>query len=246
MSAYRWTMEWARVVRIRTLGRLQSPSTNTEAKQQLDFLGHRSLVIADHQTAGRGRGDHTWNDEPGQALLSSWIFQAPKSPQPIMSALIGLTLFEAAVKTWPKIPWALKAPNDLHVVDVQGGAKKVAGMLIELLSSPEKVSIIIGLGLNVTGSPSGTKPYPATFLAAELSERGLVLTEADWGRFLLAWVTGCEARLGEGLVPELKQNACDALAHALARHPQYRDIQDVRADGSLNFKDGRTVSWAEL
>lgn len=261
MNAYRMTMEWARLSRVRTLGLLECGSTNLEAKSQLETLGHRSLVVTEHQTAGRGRGDHTWTDMSGHALLSSWIFHAPKAPQPIMSALIGLALIESAVKTWPKIPWALKAPNDLHIVDKKNGktfgAKKAAGILIELLSvtAPKSSSsgaagvataVIVGLGMNVTDFPTGTKPYPATALAAELATHELPFTENDWSRFLSLWLVLCENAVNDGLQSELKPEACDALTDALSRHPDYRELETVREDGSLVFKNGRTVAWSEL
>lgn len=248
MSAYRWTLEWARKNRVRTLGQLETQSTNAEAKEQVEMLGSGSLVIADHQTAGRGRGDHTWTETAGQALLSSWIFQVPRAPQPVMSALIGLALYEAAQKTWPKVPWALKAPNDLHVLNAKtpDQPKKIAGLLIELVSSAQSTTVIVGLGMNVTGAPQGTAPYPATSLVVELAEQGLTLSEGEWGRFLSAWHLACENRLQEGLVPELKQSSGQLMASALAKHPESRDIQEIRADGSLVFKDGRIIPWTSL
>ncbi len=249
MSSYSWSIEWARAARIRTLARLQTTSTNSDAKEQLAMLGHRSMVIADHQTAGRGRGDHIWTDASGQALLSSWIFESDKSPQPVLSALVGLALYEAAEKVWPSISWALRAPNDLHVLNKKTSApKKIAGLLIEVVSggNPSKTHVIVGLGLNVTGAPAGTTPYPATSLAAELSAVGLSLSEPDWSRFLEAWLNGCEARVKSGTAPELKQTSRSALRAGLVEHPEFRDIEDVLPDGSLVFKDGRTVRWTEL
>lgn len=253
MNAYRWTMEWARAQGVRTLGRLECGSTNAEAKTHLEMLGHRSLVVADHQTAGRGRGDHAWSDITGHALLSSWIFHTTKSPQPIMSALIGLALYESALKTWPKVAWALKAPNDLHVIENVDGkpsrAKKIAGILIELLPLPgpsKGTAVIVGLGFNVSDAPTGTTPYAATCLGAELGPLGISVSEADWTRFLKNWMEACEARTLEGQTPNLKQPAQDALAAALARHPDYREIQTVEADGSLIFSGGRKVAWSSL
>ncbi len=249
MSSYSWSIEWARSARVRTLARLQTTSTNLDAKEQLPMLGHRSMVIADHQTAGRGRGDHVWMDASGQALLSSWIFETEKSPQPVLSALVGLALFEAAEKTWPSIRWALRAPNDLHVLDRKSSApKKIAGLLIEVISggTPSKTHVVVGLGMNVTGAPPGTTPYPATCLSAELAAVGLSLAERDWSRFLDTWIDGCEARVKSGTAPELKQTSRSALRAGLVEHPEFRDIDDVLPDGSLVFKDGRTVRWTEL
>ena len=256
MSTYNTTIEWARESRVRTLAQLETTSTNSEAKEHLDTLGHRALVIADHQTAGRGRGQHTWSDSSGQALLSSWIFQLDKSPQPIMSALIGLALYEAAEKTWPKIGWALRAPNDLHIVtqtnpDDAEQVRKIAGILIEMVTgldktTPSKVSMIVGLGMNVSGAPTGTRPYSATSLSNELGLLGLLFSDADWRLFLTAWLENCESQLGPGQKSELNREARSNLVQALKKHPEYREIEDVEANGSISFKNGRKVLWSDL
>lgn len=247
MSAYNWTIEWARIARVRTLAKLEIGSTNAEAKSLLKDLGHRSLVIADHQTSGRGRGDHGWQDSAGHALLSSWVYEVDRSPQPITSALIGLALFESAKKTWPRLRWALKAPNDLHVTDEEGKtAKKIAGLLIELVSQSPKTAVVVGLGMNVNGAPQGTAPYEATSLVTELSAKGLALTESDWSLFLSMWLRECEAALHKGLETKLHADARESLLKSLQRHPEYEDLESVSEDGSLHFKNGRKVSWSEL
>lgn len=247
MSAYNWTIEWARVARVRTLAKLEIGSTNAEAKSLFSDLGHRSLVIADHQTSGRGRGDHDWRDGAGHALLSSWVFESERAPQPITSALIGLALFESVKKTWPRLRWALKAPNDLHVTDESGKtAKKLAGLLIELVSQSPKTAVIVGLGMNVNGAPQGTRPYEATSLASELSAKGLGLTESEWNSFLTTWIRECETALKNGLESKLTAGAREGLLKALSRHPEYENLDSVGEDGSLQFKNGRKISWTEL
>lgn len=247
LNAYKATLSWAAAAHIETIARETSPSTNTEAKALLEQLGHRSLVIANHQTAGRGRGNHNWSDSKGQALLSSWVFRVNKSPQPIMSALIGLALFESVSKTWPEIAWALKAPNDLHVIEANGDAKKIAGILIELTNSAiAQVSIIVGVGMNVSGAPEGTQPYAATSLQAALSLQGKSPNNVDWSTFLSAWVANCEMRIDQGLESGLRADAREALALALRRHPEFRELNTVDADGSLKFNDGSKVKWTSL
>lgn len=250
MSIYRWTLTWAHNARLKVSGIEETASTNADAKE---CVGPKcpDLIVANHQTSGRGRGENTWSEKPGEALLSSWIIKTQdptsKTPQPITSALIGLALFEAAQATWPKVSWALKAPNDLHVV-TKLGCFKVAGLLIEVVSD----TVIIGLGMNTTGAPSETKPYTALSLSAALEDagepfqNGSAIRETDWRSFLTNWFKNCHERVAEGLVPNLKQSSRDALAAALARHPEFRDISTVDTDGSLVFKNGRRVSWTEL
>lgn len=247
MSAYNWTLEWARASQVRTLAKLEVGSTNAEAKAALSDLGSGSLMLADHQTAGRGRGDHGWQDSPGQALLSSWVFEFDRALQPITAPLVGLALFECAKKTWPHLQWALKAPNDLHVIDETGkSAKKLSGLLIELVSQTPKTSAIVGLGINVNGAPQGTSPYEATSLAAELNSRGLTLSENEWRSFLSMWFRECAIALRSGLDTKLTPDAREHLFKALHGHPEFHELESVEADGSLRFKNGRKTSWSEL
>lgn len=247
LNGFKATVAWAAGQHIETITRDVSPSTNSEAKSLLFELGARALVIANHQTSGRGRGDHTWSDAPGQALLSSWIFRVTKSPQPVMSALLGLALFDAASSTWPSIKFALRAPNDLHVVEADGTTSKLAGILIELTNSAvAQVSVIVGLGLNVTSAPTGTKPYKATSLSQQLLPRGQHVTTGDWSKFLSKWLGNCEASVTEGLDPELSSSARVSIQNALLQHPEYRELREVEPDGSIVFNDGRKVSWTQL
>ncbi|MDX9730736.1 MAG: hypothetical protein RBT63_03105 [Bdellovibrionales bacterium] len=260
MNIQAWTTKWATDLKLRVLASPQTASTNTDAKNSLGGLSSRALVITDHQTAGRGRGAHSWTTKPGDALLSSWVFQSKKAPQPIFSALIGLALYEAARDTWPNIPWALRAPNDLHIVETDANSaspqgenqsRKIAGLLIELVShDASHISIIIGLGLNVLGAPEETTPYPATFLKKELENRATpeqaALTEADWNLFLNNWLKRCEAKIVLGTSSLLEKTDIAALEKALKKHPEFQALSAVEPDGSLVFSDGRRTHWTEL
>lgn len=250
MNVYHWTLTWAHNARLKVSGIDETASTNADAKEALGPDGP-DLIVANHQTSGRGRGGNTWSEKPGEALLSSWIFRpietSTKPPQPVMSALVGLALFEAAQTTWPKVSWALKAPNDLHIAS-GAKAEKVAGLLVEVVAN----TVVVGLGLNTTGAPSGVTPYAALSLSEALErlgepkQSGSTIKEKDWQSFLSNWYKACRERIQEGRVSELKQSSCDALAAALARHPEYRDIRTVESNGSLVFNDGRRVSWLDL
>ncbi|HEY4888332.1 MAG TPA: biotin--[acetyl-CoA-carboxylase] ligase [Candidatus Dormibacteraeota bacterium] len=96
-----------------------------------------SVVVADHQTAGRGRLDRQWESPPGTALLVSFALR----PNPLMSLAAGVAAAEAcgsAVR--------LKWPNDLLL-----GAAKLGGILVE--TTPNKA--ICGIGINLTWAPPG-------------------------------------------------------------------------------------------
>jgi len=248
MSAYRWTCEWAREHRVSTIAELETTSTNLRAKEDLESADPRTaLYVADRQTSGRGRGAHKWAASPGQALLSSWVFPCETSPQPVYACKIGLALYEAAKTTWPEIKFALKAPNDLHVLGKDGAASKVAGLLIEVVSLQSgKSAIIVGLGFNTHGTPSDTTPYPATCLTKECAKVEHPLTEADFRTFLTSWLGGASKMTATASAPQLTAHDAQALKSAMAHHPAALGLLRVTPEGSLTFEDGKTTPWTDL
>ncbi len=96
-----------------------------------------SVVVADHQTAGRGRLAHRWEAPPGTALLVSFVLD----PSPLLSLAAGVAAAEAcgaAVR--------LKWPNDLLL-----DGRKVGGILVEVAAA----KAICGIGINLTWAPEG-------------------------------------------------------------------------------------------
>ena len=96
-----------------------------------------SMVVADHQTAGRGRLDRRWESPPGTALLVSFVL----APNPVLSLAAGVAAAEACGGDV-----RLKWPNDLLL-----GGGKVGGVLVE--ATPIKA--ICGIGINLSWAPKG-------------------------------------------------------------------------------------------
>lgn len=96
-----------------------------------------SVVVADHQTAGRGRSSHRWDAPPGTALLVSFVLP----PNLLLSLAAGVAAAEACGRGV-----RLKWPNDLLL-----DGRKVGGILIE--ASPARA--ICGIGINLTSAPKG-------------------------------------------------------------------------------------------
>jgi BirA family transcriptional regulator, biotin operon repressor / biotin---[acetyl-CoA-carboxylase] ligase len=96
-----------------------------------------SIVVADHQTAGRGRLERRWESPQGSALLVSFVLE----PNPLLSLAAGVAAAEAC---GPEV--RLKWPNDLLL---QG--KKLGGILVE--TTPDRA--ICGIGINLTWAPDG-------------------------------------------------------------------------------------------
>jgi BirA family biotin operon repressor/biotin-[acetyl-CoA-carboxylase] ligase len=96
-----------------------------------------SVVVADHQTAGRGRSSHSWEAPRGTALLVSFVLP----PNPLLSLAAGVAAAEACGRGV-----RLKWPNDLLL-----DGRKVGGILVE--ASPARA--ICGIGINLTWAPEG-------------------------------------------------------------------------------------------
>lgn len=115
-------------------------STNRVARE-LARTGWRGLVVADHQTAGRGRLGRSWVSEPGQNLL----FSAVLAPPPLAREAPRAVLLWAAALAEALELW-LKWPNDL----IDEGDHKVGGLLAELEAEGEQArAAVLGVGLNV-------------------------------------------------------------------------------------------------
>jgi len=96
-----------------------------------------SVVLADHQSRGRGRLSHRWESPPGTALLVSFVI----APNPLLSLAAGVAAAEACDRGV-----RLKWPNDLLL-----DGRKVGGILVE--ASPAKA--VCGIGINLTWAPEG-------------------------------------------------------------------------------------------
>jgi BirA family biotin operon repressor/biotin-[acetyl-CoA-carboxylase] ligase len=109
------------------------------------------VVVAGHQTAGRGRFDRRWESPPGQSLLLSVLLRPAASELPperrhLVVAAVALALAEACQEVAGAGP-DLKWPNDL----VHEG-RKLAGILAEEAGAG---AVVVGLGLNVAWAPEG-------------------------------------------------------------------------------------------
>jgi len=135
-------------------------STNDRARE-LALAGDvgRVWVIADEQLSGRGRQGRVWSSPSGNLHASALILE----PCPIeRGAEIGFVAGVAAQRACADLGVTsarLKWPNDLQV----GGAK-LAGLLVEGLTTPQRrFAAIVGIGVNVASAPE-VAAYPTTSL----------------------------------------------------------------------------------
>lgn len=136
---FRSTLAPRRVVALAETG-----STNDEAlRLAREGAPDGTVVVADVQTAGRGRLGRGWWAEPGTALLASWVVrpQVPPDRWPALSLVAGVAAAGALARTCG-LEVRLKWPNDLVV-----GERKLGGILAE---AEVARFVVIGLGVTVS------------------------------------------------------------------------------------------------
>lgn len=108
-----------------------------------------TVVIAEEQTAGRGRFDRSWISPRGQNLSFSVMLRPTAAQLPFMNMAATLAVYETLVDMTGLAP-AIKWPNDVRI-----NGLKASGILIETtMEGPDVSYAIVGIGLNVNFDPS--------------------------------------------------------------------------------------------
>jgi BirA family biotin operon repressor/biotin-[acetyl-CoA-carboxylase] ligase len=245
MNPFEWTRQWAVDKQISMWWSPETDSTNRVARDDISQISlgiqPSSLYIANQQTAGRGRSANSWLSHQDAALLSSWSFPLHIPPQPILAPLVGLALFEAVSEVWPQLQFSLKAPNDLFL-----SGKKVAGILIEVVSAGANIQCIVGLGLNVLKVPQALSSI-ATCIADHLSvPLNDTEWETEWRRFLDSWFHHLGIALRDGQLATLSSEARARLRTALNLHIHLAEpILEIDNLGQLHFAT-HILRWQDL
>ncbi|MCJ2186192.1 biotin--[acetyl-CoA-carboxylase] ligase [Novosphingobium beihaiensis] len=127
----------------------ETGSTNADLMAMLsggEYLPEGDWLVANRQSAGRGRLGRVWNDGAGNFMGSTVVRPGPGDPPPSTLALMtGLAVHEALAAFVPQARalW-LKWPNDLLL----DGAK-IAGILLEMAAG----TVIVGIGVNLAAAP---------------------------------------------------------------------------------------------
>jgi BirA family biotin operon repressor/biotin-[acetyl-CoA-carboxylase] ligase len=147
--------------------RLSISSTNTLARELAAHgAPEGTLVIAEEQTAGRGRLGRRWLAPRGSSLLMSLIFRPQLPPTRVtqLTMVCGLAVRQAIHET-TGLPAQLKWPNDILI-----GGRKTGGILTEMSSLGQRLQYaVVGIGLNVNVVPHALPVhFAATSIAHEL------------------------------------------------------------------------------
>ncbi len=183
----------------------ETGSTNADLLQALregEGVLEGDWLVADRQSAGRGRQGRGWHDGQGNFMGSTLCHLRAGDPPPATLALLaGVALNEAVQTQCPTLAnLRLKWPNDLLV-----GGSKLAGILLER----ERDSVVVGIGVNLAAAPDlpdrktvkladfGPAPDRDTF-AATLAE----CWKRDLGRWRDYGIDPLLARWRAAAVPE--------------------------------------------
>ena len=160
---------------------------------------HLTTIIADSQSAGRGRLGRSWITPPGQALLASTIVSLPSS---LPAEALGWTVHACALAVRDALTArleplghtvTLKWPNDVLV----DGTRKICGILAQLApaSSPYMIAVILGYGINIA-QEAGTMPTAqATSLLAEGDKQAGTAPTSVAHALLGSILTGLDERI---------------------------------------------------
>jgi BirA family transcriptional regulator, biotin operon repressor / biotin---[acetyl-CoA-carboxylase] ligase len=226
------------------------PSTNDRAREVLAKPGGEGRVIlAEVQTAGRGRRGRTWQSPAGVNLTFSVALHPHLAAGDAwrLAAAAGLAVRAAAL---PDAELHVKWPND--VVDAAG--RKVAGILVETgIAGDRLAEAVIGIGINVN--------WPRAAMPDELRDRAVALIDLagpiDRVALLSRVLDELDSRIaaveaGDTLLDEYRSAAwlTGRRIEVAAGDRVLRGIaRDVSADGSLTIDDAgtlRPVAYGEV
>lgn len=173
-------------------------STISYLKRRIDELPDGTAVMAEVQTAGRGRRGHGWVSDGGMLPLSVLLKNPPRPATVTLccGAAVCMALEAAGVRA------GIKWPNDVIV-----SAHKVCGILCESVCSGDNISVVVGLGVNISQSEdffraagiphagslkqlAGIEP-DKTALAEDIAERVRTLCAMDFAEVYKLYKPRC-------------------------------------------------------
>jgi BirA family biotin operon repressor/biotin-[acetyl-CoA-carboxylase] ligase len=172
-------------------------STNADIVKRLaggDYVPEGEWLVADRQTAGRGRLGRAWSDGFGNFMGSTVVRPGPGDPPPGSLALLsGLVVYQAvSAYLSDSGRMALKWPNDLLL----DGAK-LAGILLEMVSG----TVVVGIGVNLR-----TAPEVAHRRVAAVADCGVIVSRDEFAATLAAiYDAELERWRTAGLAPLLRR-----------------------------------------
>lgn len=153
------------------------------------------VLVADHQTAGRGRLDRAWIAPPGASLLVSALLRPALAPEDLF--LLTLACGVAASVALDEVAGVrpgLKWPNDLVVASGPRVDRKLGGILAESqIDGSEVTAVVVGMGLNL----QWPERLPTEIARTAVSVNHLTDAAVDREAILVAWLRHFDQLLTE-------------------------------------------------
>src|SRR5829696_4919215 len=140
------------------------PSTNTElARLASEGAAEGLAIVADEQTAGRGRLQRAWSSPKGAGLYFSILLRPGIAQEhwPLLTFMAALAVGDALQEA-SGLDTDIKWPNDLL-----SGERKICGILAEAIETPNGKAVILGIGINLTNEAF---PAELTNMATSVAE----------------------------------------------------------------------------
>lgn len=191
--------------------RVETIESTNQALKELYQQGGKAgtVVIAETQTKGRGRGDHVWHSPKGGVYLSALL--APSDPRRAtdLSLVAGVAVAQAVRDLLPKaVEVGLKWPNDCLL-----NWKKVGGVLCEQIAEDQSGLCVVGIGINVNINPEQLQP----FLANPFSATSFLI-ECPGGDFKVSRVADIVLRKLENIYTSYRQRGFQSIQYLWERN----------------------------
>jgi BirA family biotin operon repressor/biotin-[acetyl-CoA-carboxylase] ligase len=211
-------------------------STNTAAMAAAAAgAAEGSVFLAEEQTAGRGRGDHSWQSARSAGIYCSVVLRPalPPSEVLVLALAAGLAVQAAIAQVEERLEVDLKWPNDVLIA-----GKKVCGILTEMNAEATRVRyIVVGIGINVNQAS-----FPKEIEGEATSLR--LATGSEWSRVELT------AALLKSLDREYRllveqPDARQSILRRFAEHSSWVRGKDVRIEENGSRIEGKTEGLDE-
>lgn len=225
-----------------TKGRFDTPTILPEATSTNEIVAsvaaegepEGTVVIADYQSAGRGRLGRRWEAPPGSALACSALIRPKVEVDllPLCGLAAGIAMVEVIERLCGLVV-GLKWPNDLLVGDA-----KLGGILAEIVAPPVALhrptlldpAVVVGIGVNLHGPLAPSLAASATTLADQVGSvptRDEIASEYLEG--LDIWISSLE-RNGTGPLIDVYRQRCATLGRRVSAHLADRSLGGIACD----------------
>jgi BirA family biotin operon repressor/biotin-[acetyl-CoA-carboxylase] ligase len=203
--------------------------------------GHGTVVLADAQSAGRGRRGRRWHSPPGLNVYCSVVLRLSRRHNRYLTVIplaSALAVADAIAET-AGLQCRMKWPNDVLL-----GEKKVAGILCESAGGADAPLVVVGIGINANGRSDDFPADLASAVATLSAERNVPVDRAALVSTLMNRLEDRMELLTSRTLPELLaayRSSCATLGQYVRAQLSETEVveglaESVDADGSLHIR----------